>query len=398
MGFVNETTNLGSESRVFNKVYAKTLRDGITVATPAAGDNSTKVATTAFVAAAVATKDLTGYATEDYVDGKVADLVNSAPEALDTLKELADALNNDANYAATINTALGTKADKSDTYTKTEVDDAIAAIDLSEYATETYVDNAITNLVNGAPEALNTLKELSDALGSDANFASTVTTSLASKANKANPIPVWTANTSYVAGNQVIHEGALYTCSTDNNDAEFDEDNWVAVNGTYSVYVNTSRWKYDTDGNLVPVTEAEQEANFTDAAEAIVSHVKTQIRALTADKADTDSPEFTGVVRGNQFVACEKWYESSDGTIVLANGHCQETAASTITIPAAPIADDEYAVTLTIVCTASSITWAGATILWPDDGTAPEANGNLLVTLYGCNGKWYGSSTAYPAE
>lgn len=42
----------------------------------------------------------------------IAGLVNSAPGTLDTLKELADALGDDANYATTITTALGNKVDK----------------------------------------------------------------------------------------------------------------------------------------------------------------------------------------------------------------------------------------------------------------------------------------------
>lgn len=48
--------------------------------------------------------DDTGIKTElkNYTDDKVANLVNSAPETLNTLKELADALNNDKNFAATI--------------------------------------------------------------------------------------------------------------------------------------------------------------------------------------------------------------------------------------------------------------------------------------------------------
>lgn len=47
---------------------------------------------------------------ESYADQKVADIVNLAPGALDTLAELADALGNDADYAATITTQLGFKA------------------------------------------------------------------------------------------------------------------------------------------------------------------------------------------------------------------------------------------------------------------------------------------------
>lgn len=43
-----------------------------------------------------------GFATVKYVDDKIASLVNSSPEALDTLKELADALGNDPNFATTV--------------------------------------------------------------------------------------------------------------------------------------------------------------------------------------------------------------------------------------------------------------------------------------------------------
>lgn len=45
-----------------------------------------------------------------YADNKVAALVNSAPEVLDTLKELADALNDDPNFATTIAGQIGSEA------------------------------------------------------------------------------------------------------------------------------------------------------------------------------------------------------------------------------------------------------------------------------------------------
>ena len=57
-------------------------------------------------------------------------------------------------------------------------------VDLSGYATQEYVQQQIGALVDGAPEALNTLKELSAALGDDANFASTVVQELAGKVDK----------------------------------------------------------------------------------------------------------------------------------------------------------------------------------------------------------------------
>jgi hypothetical protein len=56
---------------------------------------------------------LTGYATETYVTTAVSNLVDSAPETLNTLNELAAAINDDASYASTITTALGNKLDSS---------------------------------------------------------------------------------------------------------------------------------------------------------------------------------------------------------------------------------------------------------------------------------------------
>lgn len=50
--------------------------------------------------------------TKEETDQRIQMVVNAAPSALDTLKELADALNDDPNFAATITTQLSKKVDK----------------------------------------------------------------------------------------------------------------------------------------------------------------------------------------------------------------------------------------------------------------------------------------------
>jgi NifU-like protein involved in Fe-S cluster formation len=57
---------------------------------------------------------LVGYATESFVNTRFSELVASAPTALDTLNELATALGNDPNFATTITTQLGSKANSAD--------------------------------------------------------------------------------------------------------------------------------------------------------------------------------------------------------------------------------------------------------------------------------------------
>jgi hypothetical protein len=59
-------------------------------------------------------------ATQSYVDTAVSNLVDTAPSTLNTLNELAAAINDDASYASTVTTALGLKAPlESPTFTGT---------------------------------------------------------------------------------------------------------------------------------------------------------------------------------------------------------------------------------------------------------------------------------------
>lgn len=53
-------------------------------------------------------------AAKEYTDEKVAGIVGSAPETLDTLNELAAALNRDENFATTVSTQIGQKASQAD--------------------------------------------------------------------------------------------------------------------------------------------------------------------------------------------------------------------------------------------------------------------------------------------
>lgn len=57
-------------------------------------------------------------------------------------------------------------------------------VDLTGYATQEYVQQQLEALIGGAPEALDTLKELAAALGDNADFASTITQELAGKVDK----------------------------------------------------------------------------------------------------------------------------------------------------------------------------------------------------------------------
>ncbi|CCJ78820.1 Phage tail fiber protein [Cronobacter muytjensii 530] len=120
-----------------------------TAPTPAQSSNDTQLATTAFVQAGLAPKAplaspaLTGtptaptpaqtvnntqIATTAFVKAAIAALVASSPAALDTLSELAAALGNDANFAATMTKALAGKQPLDGTLTDLSGKDAAAII------------------------------------------------------------------------------------------------------------------------------------------------------------------------------------------------------------------------------------------------------------------------------
>ncbi|EEF7818414.1 phage tail protein [Salmonella enterica] len=133
--------------------------------TPAAGNNTTQLATTAFVQAALTT------------------LINGAPATLDTLKEIAAAINNDPKFSTTINNALALKAPLSSpalTGTPT-APTAAQSVNNTQIATTAFVKSAIAAMVGSAPAALDTLNELAAALGNDPNFATTMLNALAGK-------------------------------------------------------------------------------------------------------------------------------------------------------------------------------------------------------------------------
>ncbi|HBN5557615.1 TPA: tail fiber protein [Escherichia coli] len=136
-----------------------------TAPTAAQGTNSTQIANTAYVKAAITA------------------LINGAPGTLDTLKEIAAAINNDPNFSTTINNALALKAPLASP-ALTGIPTAPTAAqgtNNTQIATTAYVRAAISALVGSSPEALDTLNELAAALGNDPNFATTMTNALAGK-------------------------------------------------------------------------------------------------------------------------------------------------------------------------------------------------------------------------
>jgi hypothetical protein len=142
----------------------------------------------------------------DTLTGQMSTLLADAPETLDTLNEIAAAISDDPAFFTTMasaNTtlqtnidALSTAAATARTALQTALQTAIDANALTstnaetalgtrldslelDPVTKTYVDAAVTNLIDAAPGVLDTLNEIAAAIGDDENFVTTITNNIA---------------------------------------------------------------------------------------------------------------------------------------------------------------------------------------------------------------------------
>jgi plastocyanin len=127
---------------------ASATTDLSTYLTNSSASNTYLTQTSASITYLTQTSASTNYATKTYADNAVSALVDAAPSTLNTLNELAAALNDDANFASTITTALGNKLDIS-TASSTYLTQVSAS---TTYATQTALNNLPTTF-NGATDA-----------------------------------------------------------------------------------------------------------------------------------------------------------------------------------------------------------------------------------------------------
>lgn len=120
---------------------------------------------------------------------------------------------------------------------------------LSNLATETYVNDAVSAIVDSSPAALNTLNELAAALGDDPSFATTISNQIGLKANTADLATVATSG-SYA---DLSNKPTFPTSFADANGWITIGANWKVRESSgilYFAHSGTNRMKLDSSGNL----------------------------------------------------------------------------------------------------------------------------------------------------
>jgi hypothetical protein len=156
---VSDLTATASELNVLDGITATTTElnyvDGVTSGIQGQLDDKAPLASPSLTGTPLAPTATPGtnntqIATTAYADAAVAAIVDGAPDLLNTLNELAAAINDDENFASTLTTLAGEKVAKSgDTMTGLLVLSADPSAELGA-ATKQYVDQAEADAVTSA--------------------------------------------------------------------------------------------------------------------------------------------------------------------------------------------------------------------------------------------------------
>ena len=267
-----------------------------------------------------------------YVDEAVTDLLGTAPDALNTLNELAAALGDDANFASTTATQLGLKADI--TYVDSEISAATPSFatltgkptTLAGYGiTDSITSSDVTAQIDAATPSFSTLTGKPTTVAgygiTDGITATAVTTQVDAEASRANTYT------------DTAEADAVASAATD---ASTKADAALASAQTYADSAESDANTY-TDGREVVINAAYIAADVVldtkiDANVTNMTHFHSSIQTVTASQETTNASAtvaftFTElanarhyVVLVNRLVLRPTEYSVSGNVVTIASG------------------------------------------------------------------------------
>jgi len=283
-GHLVELSTSAANSRSVVAVDATTAREALRVALEAAiaTAEANRAAAVASVEAGYQAGDTATLASANsYTDTAINDLLGGSPDLLNTLNELAEAIGNDADFITTINASIAAvqaDVDANETAATTAITTGDAATLASANA---YTDTSISNLTNGADAALDTLKEIGDALAAGDDATTALTAQVVAETEARNAAITAEQNARTAADTATLSSANSYT---DGQVASGDAT--VTSNLTALVTAETNaRSIADTAlGERIDLVQADVNQNEADSDAAISAE---ESRALAAEAAIT---------------------------------------------------------------------------------------------------------------
>ena len=334
---VNGAGKLSVKSGVFDASGAAAAAQSAAEAT-AASDASAKAAAAQSAAITAAATDATTKVAAEAalrVSGDAASVSTAAADA--TTKA-------DAAQAAAISAAAADATTKANA-AKTAAEATAAAALTSAISTEvsnrnTAISTAVDSLVDGAPALLNTLNELAAAINDDANYTTTITTALGTKANSAQvttdiATAVTTAASDATSKANAAQAAAIAAAATDATSK---------ANAAQSAAITAAATDATTKANAAQAA-AEATAAAANTAQQNGTTAFTALNVNDQAKQIAASSSGTATVAGTAYEWPKADYRSGKFVVKIDNGTHNEISEILLTLDSSDnVAITEYAI------------------------------------------------------
>jgi hypothetical protein len=320
----------------------------------------------------------TDAATKAYVDTQVSNLVDAAPGALDTLNELAAAINDDASFSTTVTNSIATKVSKAgDSMTgalsmgNNKITDLGTPTASTDAVNKSYIDTlfgstssaatSATSAANSAIAAASSATAASTSATSAANSASAASTSATSASNSATSAANSLTSITGLTGAGIVRDMGSIT--------ESDTTTTTYINiATIAANAATSAANAATSASSAQTSATSAATSASSASTSASSAVTSASSAATSAASAANS----ATALGSALLATSF---NAKGDIFVASANDVAAVLS--------VGSDGYLLTASSTAT-NGITWAAAPVSLPSQ----TGNGGKYLTTDGSTASW----------